>query len=90
MMTLLTLNYLTMNKSFLTVIVVGIYGYFVLRFLATLMQDGHMYSSGMMKNVQSFVLFLYCYAMCIVLVSKVDSCFQAKRNSNLPHTIEYL
>ena len=54
------------------------------------MQDGHIYSSEIMKNVQSFVLFLYCYAMCIVQVANVGSCFQAKRNSNLPQTMEYL
>ena len=90
LMTLLTLSYLTLNKSNLLLIVVGIYKHFVLRFMANLMQDGHIYSSGMMKNVQSFVLFLYCYAMSIVQVSKVGSCFQGKRSSNLPQTIEYL
>ena len=50
-MTLLTLNYLTLNKSYESLIVMGIYKHFVIRFLANLMQDRHIYSSEMMKNV---------------------------------------
>ena len=42
------------------------------------------------EECPEFVLFLYCYALRIVQVSKVGSYFKAKRNSNLPQTMEYL
>ena len=79
----LTLNYLTLNKRYLSLIVVGTYKHFASRFLANLMQDGGIYLSGMMKSVQSFALFLYCYAVCTVQVSMVGSYFQVRGTKNL-------
>ena len=48
------------------------------------------WSSGMMRNIQSLAMFWYCYAICVVLVSKMCSYLQAKRNWKFPHTMGYL
>ena len=61
-----------------------------LKYFSIFMQDGDIYSSEMTKNDQSLVLFLWCFAMCILLVSKVASNFQSKWNSTLHPTMDIL